>query len=37
MMAKKATIHFHLGDHVLANDYASKYLDIKNGGTQKMR
>ena len=29
MMAKKATIMHLSGDLVLANDYASKYLDIK--------
>jgi len=29
MMAKKATIMHLVGDLVLANDYAAKYLDIK--------
>ena|SRR5438045_7647744 len=29
MMAKKATIMHLLGDMVLANDYAAKYLDLK--------
>lgn len=29
MMAKKATVMHHVGDLVLANDYAAKYLDLK--------
>jgi anaphase-promoting complex subunit 5 len=29
MMAKKATIMYLLGDMVLANDYAAKYMDLK--------
>ncbi|KAL2065443.1 hypothetical protein VTL71DRAFT_3113 [Oculimacula yallundae] len=31
MMAKKATIMKVVGEHVLANDYASAYLDLKKG------
>ncbi|KAL5331253.1 hypothetical protein ACEPPN_000782 [Leptodophora sp. 'Broadleaf-Isolate-01'] len=31
MMAKKATIMRVVGDNVLANDYASAYLDLKKG------
>lgn len=29
MMAKKATIMHLVGELVLANDYATKYLDLK--------
>ena len=29
MMAKKATIMHLVGDMILANDYAAKYLDLK--------
>lgn len=32
MMAKKATIMHLVGDLVLANDYAAKYLDLKRQG-----
>lgn len=33
MMAKKATVMHISGDLVLANDYAAKYLDLKNQAT----
>lgn len=35
MMAKKATIMHLNGDHVLANDFASKYLAIKEAAKQE--
>lgn len=36
MMAKKATIMKVLGDDVLANDYASKYLELKREAAASM-
>ncbi|KAL4922174.1 anaphase-promoting complex subunit 5-domain-containing protein [Aspergillus aurantiobrunneus] len=35
MMAKKATVMHLTGDSVLANDYAAKYLDLRNQTTSQ--
>jgi anaphase-promoting complex subunit 5 len=35
MMAKKATLMRLVGDNVLANDYATKYLDLKRGKQER--
>lgn len=37
MMAKKATVMHLSGDLVLANDYASKYLDLRNQALSERR